>query len=133
MRAGNVTVNQKMLYGVRDELKSEIYHVEHELKSEIHRVEDELKSEIHRVEGELKSEVREVKEELKVVRLDVNKMMKKMDGFIFQADRRIYRAETLVEEANQRDKAVLESHEALNAKCDKLDEKIEEVKTWVVK
>ena len=99
-RAADVPVTQKMLYGIRDELREEIKASSESLKSDLQRLKGELKSDLH----DLKSDMHEVKANT-------------------------HRFMILMEEQNARNIIVMDGLTSLFARQDRIEKEFESLKS----
>ncbi len=123
LKSSDIPVTQKMLYGVRDELKSDISSVRLEMKAEFKKVDarfDEVFGEFKRVDSRFCS----MEGQFKSIDARLNSMDARFDEVLSEVKKQsaqTSRMLTLIEEQENRNKFVLDGYRSLNDRIEPLE------------
>lgn len=119
-RAADAFVNQKMLYGIRDELKAHVDSKIHGVRSEFH----DLRFELHN----LRAEMQEFRSEVEARFEKIDAKFEVINSKIENLTSAIHRMNLLAEEQNNRNKIVLDGLSHLFGRQDRLESQFIEFK-----
>jgi hypothetical protein len=127
-RSSDVFVTQKMLYAVRDELKSDNKALAHQLRSEMKKLNHDLRGDMEQLSHELRGEMRKFGQDL---RGDMEKLSHDLRSEMAKMSSELSRHGALAEEQNARNIAVIDALTSLFTRQERVETRIDDVEKTI--